>query len=1020
MLQQQLTTIRNWSEKIKNFEKSFLSTNQLVLVDCTYLHNTLIPRLNEIYKDIIEFVAEQSAHIAEEFVRDMKQVVSSMKEKKSDIAQFAVYAKQVFKYKKCTADYQQQVEYIKSLFEVVRLSYRQLTVEEERLEGQVMQQWELFLSQMQIASEFINTHTPIMMKSLEESHANLIAEAERLGEAATSGKFLDPSQDATAILTDLRSLRSQFYSVCKKLNQASKWREAISGEGYQLDFLQEIGSSMDVRQELWKYVEVSTQAIKDWKSQLFKRMQAQKALDKITEWLSIATQMQSYLPSGDKVLAYWFSSLENFKKDLPLLHKMASDALKPTHWKAIFVGIGENYEEGWEFTVEEILGYNLAAHQSLIDAIFSRAQAEYRLEQKLNKIERLWTSNDVYFKLAKHIPDSVYTADKSRMEMRRGGEKNRASSRQTPVAPPPPKALKGLDTSFEDLYILIETDELQYLLEDSQVSLKQILSSPYISGFASATQRLDNKIREVEELLKLWINCQSKEGILKEFSFCTEKLRIAFPRLYFVTDDDVIRMMSVIRSPQHFIPIAKKCFPSIETMRFELPSDFQNSANIALDYQLNGDKLETVHVFGEHGESITLLEKVKAFHDGPTWLNHLEKQLKLTMVSQLQNCLLECLNNDDFDYISVLEEILEKVKLRQTELGDREGSMTHHSVSLPIHLTIQTTQWKHRLLKFPLQCLVAAEKILWSHNVCTALKSAKQIKPKLTAMRENLQQKLDEVCHVIRENSHLLYTRADSSRMRLSVVLKELAQCYMHLITTTNVYVLLLYVWCDVIGLLSAEVSCTNCFDWSNLLRYSVDISPLIRAKTFVHITEEKIDQSYQREKSLRLSSDPSRLRTPLTPLSKRNLSYASGGEELLEKQKTSVELVSTYTFGPLYVKQLDASYRYDHEYLGTKSTLISTPLTERAKHSLMMSLKDYQVGALIGPKGTGKTRPFSPFHRFTMFMFLMTQPCIADAYTPCNMLCVLSLIILLSKCLFYFCDISLWFSCCDFLTVHE
>jgi len=41
-----------------------------------------------------------------------------MKEKKSDIAQFAVYAKQVFKYKKCTADYQQQVEYIKSLFEV--------------------------------------------------------------------------------------------------------------------------------------------------------------------------------------------------------------------------------------------------------------------------------------------------------------------------------------------------------------------------------------------------------------------------------------------------------------------------------------------------------------------------------------------------------------------------------------------------------------------------------------------------------------------------------------------------------------------------------------------------------------------------------------------------------------------------------------------------------------------------------------------------------------------------------------
>ena len=57
-------------------------------------------------------------------------------------------------------------------------------------------------------------------------------------------------------------------------------------------------------------------------------MGTQKALDKITEWLSIATQMQSYLPTGDSVLAFWFAMLEDFKKDLPLLHKMASDALK--------------------------------------------------------------------------------------------------------------------------------------------------------------------------------------------------------------------------------------------------------------------------------------------------------------------------------------------------------------------------------------------------------------------------------------------------------------------------------------------------------------------------------------------------------------------------------------------------------------------------------------------------------------------------------------------------------------------
>lgn len=41
-----------------------------------------------------------------------------MKKKTKEISQFAQYAKQVTSYKKNTGAYQQQVEYIKSLFEV--------------------------------------------------------------------------------------------------------------------------------------------------------------------------------------------------------------------------------------------------------------------------------------------------------------------------------------------------------------------------------------------------------------------------------------------------------------------------------------------------------------------------------------------------------------------------------------------------------------------------------------------------------------------------------------------------------------------------------------------------------------------------------------------------------------------------------------------------------------------------------------------------------------------------------------
>ena len=56
------------------------------------------------------------------------------------------------------------------------------------------------------------------------------------------------------------------------MTQASKWKEAITGEPYQLDFLHAMSSQMDIRQALWKYVEVSTHEILEWKSMQFKKV----------------------------------------------------------------------------------------------------------------------------------------------------------------------------------------------------------------------------------------------------------------------------------------------------------------------------------------------------------------------------------------------------------------------------------------------------------------------------------------------------------------------------------------------------------------------------------------------------------------------------------------------------------------------------------------------------------------------------------------------------------------------------
>jgi len=67
-------------------------------------------------------------------------------------------------------------------------------------------------------------------------------------------------------------LRERFHELTGQMQQASKWKEAITGEPYDLDFLKDMMTQMDLRQELWKYIEVSVHSIREWKTILFRKV----------------------------------------------------------------------------------------------------------------------------------------------------------------------------------------------------------------------------------------------------------------------------------------------------------------------------------------------------------------------------------------------------------------------------------------------------------------------------------------------------------------------------------------------------------------------------------------------------------------------------------------------------------------------------------------------------------------------------------------------------------------------------
>ncbi len=76
---------------------------------------------------------------------------------------------------------------------------------------------------------------------------------------------------------------------------------------------------------------------------------------------------------------------------------------QPRHWKALFVSLGQVYQQTKMYTVSELISYNLREHSLQINSICAGAAAEFALEQCLIRLRKLWEEKE--FKLAKHIPN---------------------------------------------------------------------------------------------------------------------------------------------------------------------------------------------------------------------------------------------------------------------------------------------------------------------------------------------------------------------------------------------------------------------------------------------------------------------------------------------------------------------------------------------------------------------------------------------------------------------------------------
>ncbi|KAF3842869.1 hypothetical protein F7725_001718 [Dissostichus mawsoni] len=266
--------------------------------------------------------------------------------------------------------------------------------------------------------------------------------------------------------------------------------------------------------------------------------------------------------------------------------------LRERHWNAMAEVSGISLQPAdEEACVDQFLSMQLEQHLGSFEGISEAAGKEYSLEKAMEKMAMEW--GDMEFNLL---------------------------------------AYRETGTS-----ILSSVDEVQMLLDDHIVKTQTMRGSPFIKPFEMPEEgrrftAVDKTWRETIKLVSLDMHVlaviaidkmleklkksnELLDMILKGLNSYLEKKRLYFPRFFFLSNEELLEILSETKDPTRVQPHLKKCFEGIASVVFT-------------------KALDITHMKSSEGETVELLDVIstsKARGQVEKWLLELENGMMASL-----------------------------------------------------------------------------------------------------------------------------------------------------------------------------------------------------------------------------------------------------------------------------------------------------------------------------------------------------------------------------------------------------
>ncbi|XP_038058163.1 dynein heavy chain 6, axonemal-like isoform X3 [Patiria miniata] len=524
---------------------------------------------------------------------------------------------------------------------------------------------------------------------LDKDIAELNKDVKSIKQESQNPMILDSNAEQPKVMALLNKLGGRLEMLQKTAFLYKSYQKNFKVEVFKYEELEETHAELKLKQLLWESLEEWDKIAVQWTECEFDNLDPEELSGTVARYAKSVHQLEKGLPPNH-VVPKLKERVEGMREKLPVITNLRNPSLKQRHWEAIENILDFNLLKSEEpISLGLLTNLDAFSHTEEIEEVSGQASSEAALETLLKKVEDAWKTTE--FVVLAH-------------------------------------------RDSKDVFILGGTDEIQVLLDDSQVNISTIASSRHVGPIKPRVEEWVRNLNLFSETLEEWLTCQrnwlylesifsapdiqrqlpaeakmfmqvdkswkeimrkanrlplamraaTQPGLLETFKnnnalldqiqkcleAYLESKRCIFPRFYFLSNDELLEILSQTRNPHAVQPHLRKCFDAIAKLEFGTVGATDGKTSPSGDKEAEAVKTSTndiIAMISPEDEKVILGKGLKARGNVEDWLGKVEE----AMVSSLRR--------------------LTKAALSDFEQRPLEEWVTQHASQ--VVLTVAQTMW---------------------------------------------------------------------------------------------------------------------------------------------------------------------------------------------------------------------------------------------------------------------------------------------------------------------------------------